>query len=135
MSADIQKRAGEIAEGAKLVGPQTVAEIIAAYEHKLAEDNALIAESRAQFERGEILEEELHEGDFLTQRGLWPILLEVRAFGKVIAFYIGASIDTLRERPEVLQEQFIPTAREQLRRRIVEEFLEKREKKAVAAAL
>jgi hypothetical protein len=133
MRPEIEKRARELANAATLLGPQTVPEIIAEHERKLEQDNRLIAESRAQFKRGEIIEEELYDGDFLIQRGLYPILLEARLFGKVHATYIGVTVDTLRENPEVLETIWVPRVREMLAERIAEALSEKSKAEGVSA--
>lgn len=125
MRWQIDSRARDLAAQATLLGPQTVPEIVAEHRRRLEYDNEQIAQSRAAFEAGEIIEEELYEGDFLTQRGLYPILLEARLFGRVYATYIGVTVETLEQHPEQLESIWLPRVREMLAVRIAEALVEK----------
>ncbi|HEX7313291.1 MAG TPA: hypothetical protein VF297_05195 [Pyrinomonadaceae bacterium] len=121
----IVTRAQEIVGRAKLLGPQTAVEMVVEHTRRLESDNRLIAESKAQFERGEICEEEVYEGDFLIQRGLYPVLLEVRLLNKIYANYVGVSIEALRERPETLETVWLPRVRHMLEEQVIDALSER----------
>lgn len=90
-------KAVECARAAKLIGPQSVDEILVEYERQKALDDELIADSRRQFEAGEITEEEVYEGDFLLQAGDYRLVYEAPLRDTKVCFLMPFPIELLKE--------------------------------------
>jgi hypothetical protein len=90
-------RAIECARGAKLIGPQSVDEMFAEYERQKVIDDELIADSRRQFDAGEITEEEVYEGDILLQMGDYRLGYEAPLGDTKVCFLLSIPIELLKE--------------------------------------
>ena len=117
---NIEQRAQEITDGAKVLGPQTAPEIIAYHEREFEKEQSLVAEARAKFEAGEILEEEMYKGNPLTMMGLHPLMLEAKVFGHTYVTYHAVPVATLKEAPDSLERIFIPSVRELFKAKVIE---------------
>jgi len=130
---ELATRVQEIAEGARLLGPHTAPDIIAEHRRRLQQEQSLVEESRAKFEAGEILEEELYGGDGYTLHGNYPLLMEVNVAGRVCASYLSVPVRALEEEPTLLESRFIPEVREMLKEKVAEFLTSRTAQKADAA--
>jgi len=106
----------EAASKAKRIGPQTAPEMLADYEYRKRLDDELVRDSRAAFERGEITEDEIYEGNPWLSRGHYPLVFESRVREQAVAAWIPLSVRAIEEEPRLIDKMAEPQARHIIQR-------------------
>jgi hypothetical protein len=100
----------EAAKRTRRLGPTTAAEVLADYEFRKRVDAEMIKESREEFERGEITEDEVYEGDPLLRVDAYPLVFESEIRGQKIGAYIPVPTRVIKEEPDALDAFALPSA-------------------------
>jgi hypothetical protein len=77
------------------INPPTVDEMVADYYEKKMRDDAAIEESKAALAAGEITEDELYQGNFHLQHGMYPLHYRSAVRGRGVYAYLPVTISYL----------------------------------------